>query len=743
VTQATILHTVALLGLCWPCGVGAQVVEGAQQGERQAVDPEAVPRPESFATRISSDIHVDGLLDEIAWNAGSPITQFVQSKPNTGHPATEETLVRVLYDERNLYVGAICYESEPDRITVTSLERDFQTLNSDIFGISLDTFLDRRNGFIFWINPRGAIRDAQAFDDSRTRNDAWDGIIDVSTTVADSGWVVEMAIPWTTLRFNASQRQQTWGVNFNRRIRRKNEDVYWSPLDQREYIHKMSRAGTLRGLEEVRPGRNFLVKPYVRALRGAGSNVAEEDRGDDYDGGLDLKYGITPRMTLDLTYRTDFSQVEVDQEQINLTRFSLFFPERRDFFLENSGTFTFGDVRGMSGNPRTGVSLRDFTLFHSRQIGLSGRSPVPMDLGGRLTGGAGRYELGLLNVQTGAFDGDPAENFSVLRVRRKVLRNSDVGFLFGNRQATGDGGGEYNRSLGVDANLRPLSNMVLNSYIALTRSSAGDDDEAARFSIGWRDRLWDASALFRHFGNDFDPGIGYVRRVGIRQYYATVGAHPRPNIPFLMTVNPYAEVDYITNLNGLLETRSSEAGLGTTFLDGSRLTLRYTDRFEHLDSFFTVGSDTVVAGDYSFREASASYAASGGRALSGRLTLSSGGYFGGRRRTVSAGLTWRPDYHLSFELSATHNALSIQGNSSNADLYSARIKYSYSTKLYLRGYVQYNAANDQVVTNLRLNFIHAPLSDFFLVYTERRDVSAAGVILERFVTAKLTKLLAF
>ncbi len=728
-----------ILGVVLPNLTGAQDLEFATE----AADPEAVPRPESFATRTVTEISIDGRLDERVWSTGVPIAEFVQSKPNTGAPATENTLVRILYDDKNLYVGAICYESDPDRITVTSLERDFQTLNSDIFGISLDTFLDRRNGFIFWVNPRGAIRDAQAFDDSRTRNDAWDGIIDVKTTVADSGWVVEMAIPWTTLRFSASQDQQTWGLNLNRRIRRKNEDVYWSPLGEREYIHKMSRAGTLRGLEQIRAGRNFLLKPYVMALRGSGTDLSEDARGNDYDGGLDLKYGITPRMTLDLTYRTDFSQVEVDQEQINLTRFSLFFPERRDFFLENSGTFTFGDVRGMSGDPRTGASLRDFSLFHSRQIGLSGRSPVPMEVGGRLTGGVGRFELGLLNVQTKAFDGDPAENFSVVRVRRKVLRASDIGFMFGNRQATGDGGGGYNRSFGVDANLRPTRNLVFNSYFALTRSDVGDDDEAARFSVGWRDRLWDASALFRYFGDNFDPGIGYVRRVGIRQYYATVGAHPRPRIPLVMTLNPYVEGHYITNLDGLLETRTGEVGLGAILLDGSRLNLQFTDRYEYLDSFFRVGSDTVPAGEYSFQEASASYSASGGRALSGRVSVSGGGYFGGTRESYSASLTWRPDYHLSMELSATRNNLTIQGNSGNADLYSARIKYSHSTKLYIRGYVQYNDAEGQVITNLRLNFIHAPLSDFFLVYTERRDVRDGGGVLERFVTAKLTKLLAF
>jgi hypothetical protein len=328
-------------------------------------------------------------------------------------------------------------------------------------------------------------------------------------------------------------------------------------------------------------------------------------------------------------------------------------------------------------------------------------------------------------------------------VRRKILRNSDVGLLFGNRQAIGDSSGAYNRSFGIDANVRLLTNMVINSYLALTDDSDGGTDEAARLSVGWRDRVWDASVLFRHFGDDFDPGVGYVRRTGIRHYYATVGAHPRPDIPLVMTVNPYVEGHYITNLSGLLETREADAGIATVFMDGGTLNLEYTDRFEHLDTFFTVGSDTIVAGDYSFGEASASYSSSGGRALSGDITVSGGGYYGGTRGTVSTGITWHPDYHLTLELSATRNALNIRDNSSNADLYAARVKYSYNTALYIRGYVQYNAATEQVITNIRLNFIHAPLSDFFLVYTERRDVSGASRILERFLTAKLTKLFAF
>jgi len=723
--------------------------QNAQAAALQPIDPENSPRPEAFAVRTSADITIDGWLLEGAWAEAPISSDFVQSQPNTGYPATERTVVRVLYDDENLYVGGVCYDSEADRLTITSLERDFQTLDSDIFGVSLDTFFDRRNAFLFWINPHGAVRDAQAFDDSRTRDDAWDGVVHVRTAISDSGWTVEMAIPWTTLRFNPTQDSRPWGVNFQRRIRRKNEDTYWSPLERREYLHKMSRAGTLYGVEEIRPGRNLTVKPYVRALRSAGASIPDSARGNDYDAGFDVKYGITPRLTLDLTFRTDFSQVEVDQEQVNLTRFPLFFPEQRDFFLENSGIFTFGDLRGLSSEPRTSVSLRNFTLFHSRQIGLRGGSPVPILGGGRLTGNAGAFQVGLLNVQTEEFEGEPAENFSVIRLRRKILGNSDIGILFGNREANSGEvdsiSGRYNRSFGVDANLNLLSNLYLNSYFALTRSSQGDDGEAARLSLGWRDRVWDTSVLFRTFDERFDPGIGFVRRVGVRHYYATFGAHPRPAIPHVLTINPYVEGEYITDMTGMLETRTGEIGFGTSFIDGGRLSLSYTNRFERLDEPFRVQSVVIPVGDYSFQEASASYQSSGGRPLSGGLTVSGGGYYDGTRSTVSADGTWRVDYHLSIELAATHNAISVQDTSFTADLYSARLKYSLSTNLYIRAYVQYNAATDQLITNLRLNLIHAPLSDFFLVYTERREFLDLGgsSVLDRFISAKLTKLFAF
>ncbi len=717
----------------------------AQGAAPSATDPEKMPRPETRAVRATSKIIVDGRLDEPAWSLAPPITEFVQAQPRTGAPATERTEVRLVYDDTHLYVGALCYDSNPKALVVKTIERDYPGVLSedmDSFGLTLDTFLDRRNSFLFFINPRGGIKDGQTFNDGTTRDYGWDGIVDLRTTVHDSGWTVELAIPWTTLRFDPTRQAQSWGANFLRRIRRKNEVAYWAPLARRERIFLMSQAGTLHDLPRVPPSRNLAIKPFFLARRSTGSTLADTLRGNEGDGGVDLKFGITPRTTLDLTFRTDFSQADVDQEQVNLTRFPLFFPEQRDFFLENSGIFTLGDVSA-PGAPRSGTTLRDFTLFHSRSIGLRGGRPVPLFGGVRLTGRAESFEFGLLDVQSEAFEASPGENFGALRLRRNILGNSDVGVLVTNRQATGSSAaGLYNRSAGADVNLRLAQFLFVSSYVALTRTDS-TGDEAARLAVGWRDRVWDFSAMLRHVGDDFDPGMGFIRRTGVRHWYGTAGAHPRPPLPGVLEVNPYAEADVVTDLTGRRLTWDGTLGFGVTFRDGGSLSLRYNDRRERLEEPFRVRAGvTIPIGDYHFREASASYQASEGRLVSGRVGVSGGGYFDGTRFTVEASLSWQPDYHLTLETSAQHNRVSAQDTTFTADLYTARIKYAFSTSLYFRLFVQYNADAEQVVTNARVNLIHAPLSDVFLVFTERRDVDA-GVVLERFVTAKVTKWLAF
>lgn len=725
-----------------PCRVAAQTAPRPDEPGATITNPEAMPRPVARAVRASGPIRIDGALDELDWMQAPALDRFIQSQPRTGYPASEITIVRILYDAHRLYIGAECRDSEPQRLVIPSLEQDFESGDSDIFGVTLDTFHDRRNAFMFLVNPRGAVKDAQDFDDSRLEDAAWEGVIEVKTRIHEQGWTVELALPFTTLRFDPRLTQQTWGLNFLRRIRRRNEESYWAPIDRRDRIHRMSKAGTLEGLQGLRAGRNLTVKPYVLGANLSGRALTQP-AGADFNAGGDLKYGLTPQLTLDLTVRTEFSQVEVDQEQVNLTRFPLFFPEKRDFFLENSGTFAFGDISERS--LRLGASLRDFTLFHSRRIGLtSDGQPLPILGGGRLTGKVRGFELGLLNIQTQHSDRAPAENFSAVRVRKSLGGRGDAGIVLLNRQATETSSRPYNRSVGADLNLRFLQNLVVNSYVAATEDPiATGSTTAARLTAGWRDRFWDASAFVKQVGDGFEPRMGFVRRRDMRHSYATLGVHPRPRLRFVQELNPYIEVDYITNLRSVLETRNTTLGFDVPFQDGGRFGVTYNDAFERLFEPFPVLSRTVIQpGDYNFGETTLSYRTSAGRALSGQVNVSRGGYYSGDKTSVSLGALWRPNYRLSMDLSVQRNDVDLPDETFGANVFGVRVKYGFSTTLFASGYLQYNAAADQVVTNLRFNFIHSPLSDLFVVYTERRETSAPRP-LERAFTVKFTKLLAF
>ena len=714
------------------------------------VDPDTAPRPTLQAVRINSPISVDGFLDESVWQEAEIITGFIQSRPNTGYPSSENTVVRVLYDEDNLYVGAIMYEKDPSDITVHSLKRDFSTGDTDIFGVAIDTYLDRRNGFLFGVNPKGAFADLQGFDNGREINFAWDGVVSRAAHIHEEGWTVEIAIPFTTLRFDPTKINQDWGLNFIRRIRRRNEDSFWAPIDRRFSLNRFALAGKLTGLSGMSSGLNLMIKPYVLAARSSGEALAGKDSDKDINAGLDIKYGVSRRLTLDLTYLTDFSQVEVDDEQLNLTRFSLFFPEKRDFFVENAGMFEFGDSpeRGY----RLGASFRDFKLFHSRRIGLEDGRPVPVLGGGRLTGRVGGWDLGFLNMQTRSTNDVTAQNFTTLRFRREYrnqLGTLQVGGILMNREVTDDApGAGFNRSFGADLYARIFKNMVIHSYIAGTQGSTRGNEEdgsrrAARVSVAWRDKFLDTSVMFRTIGRAFNPEMGFIRRRGIYQTYATVGFYRRQANALLNELNPFVEVDYITNPQSVLETRMGTAGLVTSFIDGSRLTLKFSDRLERLfDSFNVLGAQNVSSGLYKFREGSLDFSSSRGRKLSTVVSLSGGGYYGGTRRTIRFGGLWKPNYHFSFDLSAQFNRIDLGSDPFNAEVYSGRVEYAYSTTLFGSGFIQYNGITEELITNVRVNFIHAPLSDFFIVYTERRNVNN-GTILDRQLSAKFTKLWSF
>ncbi len=709
------------------------------------VDPDTVPRPTLEARRATLPIVLDGNLDDAAWSlADSTRGVFRQSIPDQGMPSAERTVVRVLYDESHLYIGAALYDSHPELLVSAGMEQDFATQDSDIFGFALDTWLDRQNAFLFAVNPAGALFDAQSFNDQQSVNRAWEGEVEVSTSVRDWGWVAEIAVPLTTLRFRESEGAQSWGINFSRRIRRISEDSSWAPLSRQFRIYKMSRAGTLTGLEGLRQGRNLAVKPFISAVRTGGERAANP--GETLEGGLDLKWGVTPQLTLDLTALTDFSQVEADEEQINLTRFSLFFPEKRDFFLENEGIFAFQDNRVR--NFRTGSGPQNFRLFHSRRIGLApDRTPVPIAGGARLTGRVGGYALGLLNMQTQDDRGRFGENFSVARLRKNILGGSDAGFMLVNRQATG-GGDSFNRALGADLNLRLAGGrMLVNSYLAATdEPDLSGNALGGALEVAWRDPLWNASALVKHVGDGFNPGVGFVRRRGIRRGFATIGAHPQPSIPHVREFNPYLDLDLFANLDWVMESRLIRPGLAISFLNSSTLSFEYEASYERLEEPTAIAGTMVPIGEYDFGALTASWQSDLGRKLGGRISITRGGFFDGERTSVSGSVTVRPSAHFFLEGTGQRNRLVLGGNGFDANLVAGRFRYARDTRTFLSAFVQYNETTEEILTNVRFNLIHAPLSDVFLVYSERRSADPAPggpAVAEQAVTLKVTRLVAF
>ena len=753
---------------------------GAEAAAR--IDPDTVPRPSLEARRAATPIVLDGDLGDPAWAlADSTRGPFHQSIPSQGMPSAERTVVRVLYDDEHLYVGAVMHDSQAGALVSAGLEQDFATQDSDIFGFALDTYLDRQNAFLFAVNPAGALFDAQAFNDQQSVNRAWEGEVEVSTSVHEWGWVAEVAVPLTTLRFRETDGPQSWGINFSRRIRRISEDSNWAPLTRQFRIYKMSRAGTLTSLTGIRQGRNLQVKPFLTAASSAGPQAASPGR--SVEAGLDLKWGVTPQLTLDLTALTDFSQVEVDEQQINLTRFSLFFPEKRDFFLENEGIFAFQDARVR--NFRTGSGPQYFKLYHSRRIGLSDdRRPVPILGGARLTGRVGDYALGFLNMQTrsragpsvaSGEDADPAsapstpgENFTVVRLRRNILGSSDIGFMAVNRQRLGSDGsdsyaGAFNRTLGADVNLRLAGGrLLLNSYAAVTTEDAGATTERAdttaqggaiaAFELAWRDPFWNASMLLKTVDDDFNPGVGFVARRGVRQAFATLGAHPQPGIPRIRELNPYLDVNVLSDHAWALESREVRPGLGISFLNSSTLTLEYAAIYERLADPTPIAGETLAAGEYAFGTLSASYQSDLGRPLGARLSVDRGSFYDGERASVSGSVTVRPSAHLFLEATAQRNRLTLGGRTFDANLFGARARLARDTRTFLSAFVQYNGAADELQTNVRFNLIHAPLSDVFVVYSERRDLGggadAAGAgggrgLIDRALTLKATRMLAF
>ena len=702
-------------------------------------------------------IVIDGELDESQWNLAKPGKDFVQSEPYSGKPASEPTEVRLLYDRENLYVGVHCFDSEgKKKLFVKDLSRDFSGSSStDMFQIVFDTFDDNRNGFAFGTNPKGAKRDIQVGGDGLSFNLDWDGVWSVKAKITDQGWQAEFSIPFTTLRFHNSENQ-VWGVNFYRTIRRNNERTYWAPIPRPYYLYRVSMAGTLEGIKGIRQGRNLSIKPYV-------STPVLRREEDDWDfmpeAGIDAKYGVTSGLTLDLTFNTEFSQVEADDAQINFTRFSLFFPEKREFFLENREVFEFGNpgFRGFSGGRRIGRSSlyrpRNALIpFFSRRIGISEKGELIPILGGsRLTGRSGPYRLGFISMQTDEFQDTPSTNFSVARLRRDLFKGSDIGVLLVNKHQRN---GQFNRTYGTDANFRFFNRLDLSSYILNTDTPGIVDKDMAGFlRVAWRDHLLGMETSYVSIEENFNAEVGFVKRGGfdrekgvgeaMRKSSGEFFLTPRPEgrIPWVREFRPSITVDYITDEHNMLESREVHGRFSVQFNDNSFFSLGRRSTFERLVEVDEILDKTLTPGDYQFSETAASFTTDRRRTLSGSVNWSDGDFYDGKRTSHGVGLGLSPNAQFRLNVFWDHAYLDFPTTNFSTELVSTQIAYSFTTNMFLNGLIQYSSHRGLVSSNFRFNLIHKPMSDFFLVYNEQR--SRNGDVIDRALIAKLTYLFSF
>jgi len=696
-------------------------------------------------------IILDGVLDEPVWERATVADNFTQTEPREGEPASEATEARVAYDRETLYISIVACDQHVRQIIVNELLKDFNTSDGDVVGVVLDTFYDRRNGYEFATNPRGAKWDAQMTNEGREVNANWDGVWSVKTRIIGDGWVVEMAIPFRTLKFREGN-QLVWGINFMRRLRRKNEESYWAPIPRMfGSIHYVSRAGVLEGLEGISSGSNLRIKPYVvGSLRDLSETGSSGHRNYLGDVGVDLKWGITSGLTLDLSYNTDFSQVEADEQQVNLTRFSLFFPEKREFFLESSGIFRFGTPERMGPGPgaaagggRQGAVREDMILFFSRRIGLSeAGEPLPLRGGVRLTGRAGPYELGFLNIQQDGVAETPSTNFTVARIRRNLLANSDIGVMVMNVARRG---GASHRIYGGDANFRFFQNLNLSAYLAKGAAPhMRRKNLAGRWALTWRNNFWETRQSYTNIQPHFDNPLGFVPRRGMSKWASFWGAHWRPKALSrqIREIFPHWQIDYINDASGRLETRLIDYHLPLTLQDGTFLEMGINSSYERLVAPFAIHPRVSIdPGRYRFTEYFFLATTNRSKPLSVTTRLATGPFYDGYRRQYSGGITLRANYRVTTTFAYTRNNIDLKNGSFNADLFSLRAAYSFSTTVFVNALIQYNQTARVWSSNIRFNIIHRPLSDLYVVYNERRDDT--GRLLGRALIFKFTYLLSF
>ena len=702
------------------------------------------------AYRTYESIEIDGELTESDWQKATPIHQFIQFEPDAGAPLTEATEVRILYDDKHIYFGFVCSEPDRSKIVANKMRRDTMLWDNDNVFVLLDTYNDRRSGFFFRVNPLGAREDVAIMDSGDSRNENWNAVWDCKAKINADNWTAEIAIPFSQLRFK-KEDTLTWGLNIGRTIQKSQEEGTWAPVDAAYSFgarYRTTDLGTLTGLTGISPRRNIEFLPYLLP----GVARTETDGTDGVlDLGADMKVSVTSNLTADLTVNTDFAQVEADQEQANLTRFSLFFPEKRQFFLEGAGLFDFGIPRSSFNAPPP------LLLFYSRRIGIEEGHAIPILGGGKVTGKVGGFGVGLLNVLTNKYAADATENldavdvdrinYSVLRIKRDLFTGSSLGVIAINKQDFD----AHNRATGVDFIYRPTDRMNFRGLWARTfdpddmqddpinTQKGSENTNALYFGGNWQSAVARVSASYTDIGEDFNPEVGYVYRTGSRWIRGEARTTPYLHWHGLRRMWAGPEIDIILDSDNQLETRtfiwSTWLELETNGWGG----IRIYRNFENLTEDFEIREGIIIpSGEYNYSNYSLMLNAEG-KVFNGRVGFNIGDFYNGTRRGFDIRLDLRLTGRFSLEPRYEFNRVTLPQGAFDTNVFGGRIGYSFSTDLFTKLYMQWNSDRNLITTNFLVNYIYRPGSDFYLVFNQTYGTdSMTSGLLDTTLVGKVT-----
>ena len=654
-------------------------------------------------------ISLDGRLDEAVWQRAVPVSDFVQQDPILGAPPTEHTEVRIAFDRENLYMGVLLFDSEPDRLLGNTMKRDEFLSADDRFMWTIDTFLDQQTGYFFEMNPSGLMADALMLPSGGTER-GWDGIWNARAVRSEMGWILEIAIPFRTLNFDPEA--PAWGINFQRTVRRKNEELLWMGHERNQGLRRMSNAGLLVGISDVTQGRGLDIKPYLASTSFDAPGASPAEPGTtSADVGVDLFYNLTPSLRANLTVNTDFGQTEVDQRLVNLTRFPVRYPEKRDFFLDGAAFFAFEGAEP----------------FFSRRIGLDQRGqPQQVELGGKLTGQVGAQDVGFLHVRTGEEHDVAGEDFSVFRVRRRILAQSYVGSFLSRRDARGGEATDDLYTAGTDFRLATSSfqgsnNLSLGGYFLWTTNPLENGDNLSYgVQLNYPNDPWSGGLGFTEVQEHFDPAVGFTPRVGYRGYDVRLGYTHRPNISWVRQMSLGGELDLRTDMENQMVTRVVSLNvLSVQTQSQDNVSFRITPNHELLGRDFRIHPGVVLpAGEaYDFTRYQLQVGTANRRILSTSSSVEVGSFFSGHRERLTLNFGVRPARGVVVNLANEWNRVDLPEGRFNTRLFRVVADTQFSPWMYVVNNFQYDSVSESIGWQIRFRWTVQPGNDLYIVYT--------------------------